>query len=120
MAALFQLLADCGASRCSDASAATAKMPTHTAILDTPPSLASNCFVRDCRKPRFEGYYVCAEHFVIYASPKYTQSMVIKVDPIGFWQVHPHANCSNSSQLEHSESDPIGSANTGKATNISF
>jgi hypothetical protein len=92
----FQLLAGCGASRYSEARGVTTKMPTHTEILDTPLPLASNCFVRDCSKLRFMGYYVCAEYFVFYASARYTESLVIKVEPIGFWCVYPEANCSLS------------------------
>ena len=52
------------------------------------------------------GYYVCAEHFAFYAAPQYTESMVIKVEPIEYWCLHPQANCSNSSQLEHAEPEP--------------
>jgi hypothetical protein len=63
---------------------------------------------------------VCAEHFVFYASASYTESMIIKVEPIVFWRVCPEANCSNSSQLEHTESVPVESENTGEASNISF
>ena len=65
--------------------------------------MPSNCIVRDCGKSRFMGYYVCAEHFVVYASARYSESMIIKVEPIGFWRVYPEANCSDSSQLEHTE-----------------
>ena len=65
------------------------------------------------------GCYVCAEHFVFYASAGYTQSVIIKVEQIGFWRVSPEANC-NSSQLEHTEPEPVESENTGKASNISF
>src|SRR5215469_6992693 len=81
-------------------------MPTHITIRDVPLPLASNCFVRDCSKPRFRGYYVCAEHFAFYAAPQYTESMVIKVEPIEYWCLYPQANCSNSSQLEHAEPEP--------------
>ena len=95
-------------------------MPTHAEILDIPLPLASNCFVRDCSKPTFMGYYVCAEHFVFYASARYTESMIIKVEPIEFWRVCPELNCSNSSQLEHTEPEPVESENTGKASNIAF
>jgi hypothetical protein len=40
------------------------------------------CFSKDCAKPRFLGYYVCAEHFVYYAAPQYTESMVLKAEHI--------------------------------------
>ncbi len=63
---------------------------------------------------------MCAEHFVFYASASYTESMIIKVEPIGFWRVYPEANCSNSSQLEHTEPEPVESENTGEVSNISF
>jgi hypothetical protein len=116
----FQLLADCGASRYSEARGVTTKMPTHTAIPDIPLPLASNCFVRDCSKPRFMGYYVCAEHFAFYASAKYTESMVIKVEPIGIWCVYPEANCSSASQREHTEPESVECENMAKASNIWF
>ena len=41
----------------------------------------STCSNKDCGKPRFLGYHVCAEHFVYYAAPLYTEPMVIKVEP---------------------------------------
>ena len=103
----FQLLADCGASRYSEARGVTTKMPTDTETLDTPLPLASNCFVRDCSKPRFMGYYVCAEHFAFYAASRYTESMVTKVEPIGFRCVYSEANCSSASQREHTEPEPV-------------
>jgi hypothetical protein len=40
----------------------------------------STCFTKDCGKPRFQDYYVCAEHFVVYAVPRYTDSLVINVE----------------------------------------
>ena len=115
----LQLLTDCGASRYSEERGATTEMPTHTAILEIRLPPASNCFVKDCSKPRFMGYYVCAEHFVFHASARYTESMIIKVEPIGFCQVCPEANC-NSNQLEHTEPEPVESENTGKVSYISF
>ena len=36
------------------------------------------CVEKDCDTPRFLDYYVCAEHFVVYAAPHYTDSMLIK------------------------------------------
>ena len=38
------------------------------------------CAAKDCGKPRFLDYYVCAEHFAFYAAPQYTESMLVKVD----------------------------------------
>ena len=80
--------------------------------------MPSNCIVRDCSKSRFMGYYVCAEHFVFYASARYTESMIIKVDN---WILAGLSgrNYSNSSQLEHTEPEPVESEK-GKASNISF
>jgi hypothetical protein len=40
------------------------------------------CSAKDCDKPRFRDYYVCAEHFVFYAAPQYTESMVVKVEKV--------------------------------------
>lgn len=60
------------------------------------------------------GYYVCAEHFAFYAAPQYTESMVIKIEPIEFGCLYPQANC--SSQLEHNEPEPAEGENTGKAS----
>jgi hypothetical protein len=47
-------------------------------------------------------YYVCAEHFVFYAAPRYTESMVINPEPIAdseFWRIYYEE--SSSSQPEH-------------------
>jgi hypothetical protein len=41
----------------------------------------ATCVTKDCDKPRFHEYYVCAEHFVVYAAPRYTESMLVKVEP---------------------------------------
>jgi hypothetical protein len=32
------------------------------------------CFAKDCDKPRFREYYVCAEHFVFYAAQRYPET----------------------------------------------
>ena len=40
----------------------------------------NTCAAKDCGKPRFLDYYVCAEHFAFYAAPQYTDSMLVKVD----------------------------------------
>jgi len=88
---------------------------THTGVLDSPLTLASDCVVRDCSKPTFMGYYVCAEHFVFYASARYTESIVIKAEPIGVCCSYPEATCSSSSQREHTEPEPAERENTGKA-----
>jgi hypothetical protein len=90
-------------------------MLTHTGVLDSPLTLASNCFVRDCSKPTFMGYYVCAEHFIVYAAPRYTESMVIKAELIGVWCIYTEATSSSASQREHTEPEPAEGENTGKA-----
>jgi hypothetical protein len=61
--------------------------------------MSSDCFVRDCSKSRFMGYYVCAEHFVFYASARYTESMIMKVEPIGFWRVYPEGIAATPASL---------------------
>lgn len=40
--------------------------------------LLGACVEKDCEKPRFLDYYVCAEHFAAYAAPRYTESMLVK------------------------------------------
>jgi hypothetical protein len=40
------------------------------------------CVTKDCDKPRFHEYYVCAEHFVVYAAPRYTESLLVKVEQV--------------------------------------
>ena len=40
------------------------------------------CVEKDCDKPRFLEYYVCAEHFVFYAAPRYTESMLVNAEPV--------------------------------------
>jgi hypothetical protein len=45
------------------------------------------------------GYYVCAEHFVFYASARYTESMIIMVEPIEFWRVHPEGIAATPASL---------------------
>ena len=42
----------------------------------------NTCAAKDCDKPRFLDYYVCAEHFAFYAAPQYTDSMLVKVDKL--------------------------------------
>ena len=42
----------------------------------------NTCAAKDCGKPRFLDYYVCAEHFAFYAAPQYTESMIVKVDNV--------------------------------------
>ncbi len=61
------------------------------------------------------GYYICAEHFAFYASARYTESMAMKVEPIGFGCVCPEANSSNPSHLVRTEPKPIERENTRKA-----
>jgi hypothetical protein len=43
---------------------------------------AATCVTKDCDKPRFREYYVCAEHFVVYAAPRYTESLLVKVEKV--------------------------------------
>ena len=40
----------------------------------------NTCAAKDCEKPRFLDYYVCAEHFAFYAAPHYTESMLVNLD----------------------------------------
>ena len=40
----------------------------------------NTCAAKDCEKPRFLDYYVCAEHFAFYAAPHYTDSMLVNVE----------------------------------------
>ena len=47
------------------------------------------CVEKDCDKPRFLDYYVCAEHFAVYAAPRYTESLLVKVDELD--QLEPAA-----------------------------
>jgi hypothetical protein len=42
----------------------------------------NTCAAKDCAKPRFLDYYVCAEHFAFYAAPHYTESLLAKTDPV--------------------------------------
>ena len=42
----------------------------------------NTCAAKDCGKPRFLDYYVCAEHFAFYAAPQYTDSMLVKADEV--------------------------------------
>ena len=39
----------------------------------------NTCAAKDCDRPRFLDYYVCAEHFAFYTAPHYTDSMLVKV-----------------------------------------
>ena len=43
--------------------------------------VGGNCFSRGCDKIRFMEYYVCSAHFVAYADSRYTESMLVKIDP---------------------------------------
>ena len=42
----------------------------------------NTCAAKDCGKPRFLDYYVCAEHFAFYAAPQYTDPIFVKVDNV--------------------------------------
>ena len=62
------------------------------------------CFSKDCGKPTFLEYYVCAEHFAYYVAPRYTESMVIKVEPLIPSNIRAFTSEStsyNSGQSEH-------------------
>ena len=61
------------------------------------------CFCKDCAKPRFLEYYVCAEHFAYYVAPRYTESMVIKVEPLIPSNIRAFASELTSCNSGHSE-----------------
>jgi len=59
------------------------------------------CFSKNCGKPRFLEYYVCVEHFVCYAAPRYAESMVINPEPIAdseFWRIYLEESSSSEPQ----------------------
>jgi hypothetical protein len=64
------------------------------------------CFSKDCNKPRFLGYYVCAEHFVYYAAPRYTESMAIEIGPVTYSGLSVEASSCASSQSKHTARKP--------------
>jgi hypothetical protein len=66
---------------------------------------AATCIAKDCDKPRFLEYYVCAEHFVVYADARYTESMLVNVTPATYPDIslYPEAACCNDGQLDDGE-----------------
>jgi hypothetical protein len=64
----------------------------------SPMDVTPTCFSKSCSKPRFLDYYVCEQHFVLYAAPRYTESMVINPEPIAdseFWRIYLEATSSS-------------------------
>ena len=61
------------------------------------------CFSKACGKPRFLDYYVCAEHFLCYAAPRYAESIAFKAEPITYSAMAVVASeaTSSSGQPEH-------------------
>ena len=81
-------------------------------------NVTHTCFSKTCSKPRFLDYYVCAEHFIFYASPRYTEPMVTKVEPLAyseFWCIYPEPTFGNSSQPEHTARKSAGRQTTTEA-----
>jgi hypothetical protein len=62
------------------------------------------CFSRNCDNQRFLEYYVCVEHFVRYAAPRYAESIALNARAITY-SVIPvftsEATSGRSGQLEH-------------------
>jgi hypothetical protein len=80
-------------------------MHTSTGVLKNPRrklvmNVTLTCFSRNCGKPRFLEYYVCVEHFVCYAAPRYAESMVINPEPIAaeFWRIYLEESSSSEPQ----------------------
>ena len=74
----------------------------------------NTCAAKDCGKPRFLDYYVCAEHFAFYAAPQYTESMLVKVDevepaPFPDFSLYPEAAPCVATQPEFPPPDPTQS-----------
>jgi hypothetical protein len=62
------------------------------------------CFSKNCGKPRFLEYYVCVEHFVCYAAPRYAESIALKAKPITYSAIPAfpsEATSGSSGQPEH-------------------
>ena len=62
------------------------------------------CFSKNCDKPRFLEYYVCVEHFVFYAAPRYAESIALKAKPITYSAIPvfaSEATSGSSGQPEH-------------------
>jgi len=75
------------------------------------------CAAKDCDKPRFLDYYVCAEHFAFYAAPQYTESMLVNVDNAepaphpDFW-LYPEATPCVTTEQQSPPPDPTQSEAT--------
>ena len=57
------------------------------------------CFSKECGKARFLDYYVCAEHFLCYAAPRYVEPMALQAEPMTYSAIAvfaPEAACSLS------------------------
>jgi hypothetical protein len=68
------------------------------------------CFSKDCGKPRFLDYYVCAEHFVCYAAPRYAESIAFKADRTTYSAILVFTSeaISTSGQPEHAARKSAG------------
>jgi hypothetical protein len=78
------------------------------------------CAAKDCGKPRFLDYYVCAEHFAFYAAPQYTDSLLVKVDkveppPYPDFCLYPEAVPCVAAQQKSPPPDPTQSDATKRA-----
>jgi len=78
------------------------------------------CVEKDCDKPRFLDYYVCAEHFAFYAAPRYTESMLVNPEPAapatypGF-RLYPEEPPHNGGQQESPPPEPTERETTKRA-----
>ena len=68
------------------------------------------CFSKECGKRRFLDYYVCAEHFLCYAAPRYAESIALKAEPITYSAiaVFAYEATSSSCQPEHAARKSAG------------
>ena len=78
-------------------------------------NVTPTCFSKDCNKPRFLEYYVCAEHFVFYAAPRYGDSMAIQVGLITGSRITVEAMSCTSSQSELTARESGERATTSEA-----
>ncbi|HKD63000.1 MAG TPA: hypothetical protein VKB40_03120 [Candidatus Acidoferrales bacterium] len=61
------------------------------------------CVEKYCDKLRFLDYYVCAEHFVVYAAPRYTDSMLVNPETLASvecpdFRMYPEESCTGGWQ----------------------
>ena len=80
----------------------------------------NTCAAKDCGKPRFLDYYVCAEHFAFYAAPQYTNSLLVKVNqvepaPYPDFRLYPEATPCVATQQESPPPDPTNADATKRA-----